>query len=326
MPAQPLTAPEREEIRAGIERGEPDGVIADRLGRHRCTINAEIGRNGGRCRYRAAKAECRAVSQRKRPKVPKLVADAALAGHVRKRLDAKDSPMTISIELARGVHGVFGSISPECIYQAIYEPGRGLTTGLHTGLHLKHRRRKPRGLKPCSHNHSLGLFNLIFERPDIANGRSEVGHLEGDLITGSFNRSAIATLFDRASRYLWLVHLGKGTRADATFNGLVKTLHQIPPHLRRTLTWDQGSEMARHHELANRCGIDIYFAEAKSPWQRPTNENGNALVRRFVGKGTDLSIYTPKQLHVIEYRINTIPRRVLDWATAHDIYTQAIAR
>lgn len=326
MAAQPLTAPEREEIRAGIERGEPDVFIGERLGRHRCTINAEINRNGGRCRYRAAAAECRAVSQRARPKVAKLVADPELAGYVRQRLKAKDSPMTISIELARGVHGVSGSISHECIYRAIYEPGRGLSKGLHRGLHLRHRRRKRRGQKPNSHNHSLGLFNLIGLRPEIANGRSEVGHLEGDLITGSFNRSAIATLFDRASRYLWLIHLGKGTRADTTFNGLVKTLNQIPPDKRRTLTWDQGSEMARHHELASRCAIDIYFAEAKSPWQRPTNENGNALVRRYVGKGTDLSIYTPKQLQVIQYRINTIPRRVLDWATAHDLYTQATAQ
>ena len=325
MPAHPLTAREREEIRAGIERNDTDAQIGDRLGRHRCTINAEVNRNGGRRRYSAAAAQWRAEAQRARPKTPKLVADPKLAAHVARRLRATDSPKTISIELARGVHGPVGSISHECIYQAIYRPDRGLPPGLAVGLHLKRRRRRPRKRRPQAASHSLGAFTPISARPAIAAARREVGHLEGDLITGSFNRSAIVTIFDRASRYLWLAHLGTGTRADATFDALIRTFRRIPTHLRRTLTWDQGSEMARHRELTHRCGIDIYFADAHSPWQRPTNENGNALVRRYVGKGTNLSAFTPRQLRAIEHRINTIPRNSLGWATAHDIYTQAVA-
>lgn len=325
MPARPLTLHEREEIRVGIERGEPDHVIAAALGRHRCTINAEVRRNGGRSCYRAVDAQQRAETARSRPKVPKLVADRALARHVARRLQAKDSPMTISIELARGVHGRVTKISHECIYRAVYSPHRGLAAGLHTGLHLKRRRRKHRGRNPVVATHSLGTFNLIGLRPEIAQQRIEVGHLEGDLIVGAYNRSAIATIFDRTSRYVWLTKLPHAKNADGVLEALVTTLGRIPEHLRLTLTWDQGSEMARHLELAQRCAIDIYFAEPKAPWQRPTNENGNAIVRRYVGKGTDLSTYTTRDLKAIETRINTIPRRSLNWTTANDIYTAAVA-
>lgn len=325
MPARPLTLHEREEIRVGIERRDPDHMIGEVLGRHRCTVNAEIGRNGGRGLYCAADAQRRAEQQLLRPKVPKLVADRVLAAHVTRRLEAKDSPMTISIELARGVRGRVASISHECIYQAVYSTGRGLGAGLHVGLHLKRRRRKHRGQTPVVATHSLGSFNLIGLRPIIADRRVEVGHIEGDLIVGSYNRSAIATMFDRTSRYVWLTKLPHAKNADGVLDALIATLRRIPSRLRVTLTWDQGSEMARHLELAKRCGIDIYFAEPKAPWQRPTNENGNALVRRYVGKGTDLSIYTTRDLRVIERRINTIPRRSLNWATANDIYTAAVA-
>ena len=150
MPACPLSACEREEIRAGIERGDSDGVIAARLGRHRCTINAEINRNGGRSKYSATRADQRAAQRRRRPKVSKLTADPVLASYVEARLLAKDSPMTISIELARGVHGVTGKISHECIYQSVYNPRRGLTAGLHTCLHLRRRRRKSRRVAAAS--------------------------------------------------------------------------------------------------------------------------------------------------------------------------------
>jgi IS30 family transposase len=325
MPARPLTLHEREEIRAGIERRDPDQVIGAFLGRHRCTINAEVRRNGGRDGYGAVDAQRRAESALSRPKVPKLVADRALAGHVARRLKAKDSPMTISLELARGVHGRVAKISHECIYRAVYSTGRGLDAGLHVGLHLKRRRRKHRGRSPVVATHSLGSFNLIGLRPEIADQRVEVGHLEGDLIVGAYNRSAIATMFDRMSRYVWLTKLPHAKNADGVLEALIKTFRRIPAHLRLTLTWDQGSEMARHLELAQRCAIDIYFAEPKAPWQRPTNENGNAIVRRYVGKGTDLSTFTDQDLRAIETRINTIPRRSLDWATADDIYTATVA-
>ena len=159
----------------------------------------------------------------------------------------------------------------------------------------------------------------------MAGTRSEVGHFEGDLIIGQGSQSAIITVFDRTSRHLWMAGLPNGHNADLTLAALTKLLQRIPPSLRRTLTWDQGNEMAHHVELAKRCRIDVYFADAHSPWQRPTNENGNGLIRRYVGKGTNLAAFTPSDLRAIEHRINTTPRRVLNWTTAQHVYHQAVA-
>lgn len=320
MPAHPLTLREREEIRAGIERNQADGVIAEILGRCRTTISREINRNGGRHRYLAARAQARADRCRRRPRVPKLVADPALAAEVTARLERRDSPMRISIELA--AQGM-ASISHECIYAAIYAGDRGLGPGCHRGLHLGRRRRKRRGQR-ATNSHSLGIYCSIHDRPPQALERREVGHLEGDLIVGASNRSALITLFDRTSRHLWLAAVAAKT-ADAVYQSLTNALERIPPSLRLSLAWDQGAEIAHHRRIALTCGIDIYIADPKSPWQRPTNEAGNALVRRYVGKSTDLSLLTTTDLRWIEQRINTIPRRSLGWATAHDTYTAAVA-
>jgi transposase, IS30 family len=320
---------EREEIRVGIEREETDGRIAARLGRARSTINEEINHNGRRARYCATTANARAVQQRRRPKTPLLVGDPVLAAHVTARLVAKDSPMTISIELARGVHGVTASVSHETLYQAIYAHGtRGLRRGLHVGLHRRRRCRKhrlPPHTTPPTSSGPLGQFNLITTRPEIAATRCEVGHFEGDLITGAFNRSAIVTMFDRASRHVWLADLPEGHNAEATLAALVEILERIPQHLQRTLTWDQGREMARHHDLTRLCGIDIYFANPHAPWERPTNENGNGLLRRYLAKGTNLHTYTTTDLRNIEHRLNTMPRRSLHWNTAANHYHAAVA-
>jgi IS30 family transposase len=324
MPASPLTLFEREEIRVGIEGGESVRSIAARLGRHRCTVYAELNRNGGARTYCATRAQARADQERSRPKRPKLVADPALAAYVTKRLEAKDSPMTISIELARGTHGTVGSISHETIYQAIYRRSGGLDRGLRRNLHLKRGTRRRRNRTKATAAHSLGDFNPIRSRPAIAAERVEVGHLEGDLIVGANNQSALITLFDRKSRRLWLQSVASKTAA-ATLESMLVLLRRIPVRFRRTLTWDQGAEIARHKELAKRRHIDIYIADARSPWQRPTNENGNALVRRYVGKGTDLKRFTPRQLRTIENRINTTPRRIHNWASANDIYNHAVA-
>jgi len=330
MPAEPLSACEREEIRAGIERDESHTAIGVRLGRHRGTISAEVSRNGGRDAYRATDAQARADRQRARRKVPCLVASPALAAHVEARLRAKDSPMTIAVELAASVYpDIAGRVSHETIYRAIHaHGGHGLPKGLHVGLHRGRRCRKHRlapGAEPQPKPGPLGAFNLIGLRPPAAAGRDEVGHLEGDLIVGSFNRSAIVTVFDRASRHLWLADFPADHGGEATLAALSELLERIPASLRRTLTWDQGREMARHGELAVLCGIDVFFAEPHSPWQRPTNENGNGLIRRYVGKGTNLAVYTPADLRAIEHRINTMPRRSLGWSTAANVYAAAVA-
>ncbi len=327
MPAEPLSLSEREEIRAGIAGGECLTCIAARLGRHRCTVSAEVSRNGGRGPYRATAAEKRASRERARPKIPKLVADPELGWHVTQRLLARDSPMTISIELARGTHGIVADLSHEAIYQAIAHGRRGLPARVSGLLHRRHRcrkRRLPPG-EPSSRRSPLGLFNPISTRPAIAAERSQVGHLEGDLICGAFNASAIVTVFDRVTRMVWLAGFAGRHDADATLNALTTILERIEPGLRRTLTWDQGREMARHATLAKNTGTPVYFADPHSPWQRPTNENGNGLLRRYFPKGTDLSVHIPDELRRVEHRLNTMPRRSLGWGCALDLYNAAVA-
>jgi IS30 family transposase len=323
MPGPALSLDERVTIEVGIAGGRSNSKIADELGRDACTVRREITRNGGRGEYSALAAQGRADRMRARPKPSRLETDPDLAAHVAARLALRDSPMTISIELRNGTHGRrVASISHECIYQSIYH-GRGLAATAHRGLHLRRRRRKPRGSCTVG-THSLGQYRPIAERPAIANERTEVGHLEGDLIIGAYNRSALITIFDRACRRCWLAQPANKT-ADAVHDTLLALLERIPAHLRRTLTWDQGAEIARHHEISQHCGIEIYIADKHAPWQRPTNENGNALVRRYVGKGTDLNTITPEHLAWIEHRINTIPRRSLNWHTANDAYTRLSA-
>ena len=328
MPGQALSLSERVQIEVGTTALDSPLTIAGRLDRAPSTIGRELERNGGAARYSAVAAQARADGRWRRQRPTCFQHDLALSTHVEARLRALDSPMTISVKLDQGVYpAVSGRVSHETIYAAVYAHGRaGLPAGLHGCLHRRRRcrRRRVTGETPTKTG-PLGLFNLIGLRPAVAADRREVGHLEGDLITGSFNRSAIVTVFDRASRYLWLADLPEGHGADSVLAALVELLDRVPVPLRRTLTWDQGSEMARHATLAQLTGIDVYFAEPHSPWQRPTNENGNGLLRRYVGKGTDLSVHTITDLRRIEHRINTMPRRIHGWTSAATIYNAAVA-
>lgn len=327
MPANPLTLREREEIRYGIGRGQKVTEIAGRMGRHRCTISAEISRNGGRENYRAYRAHDRAKACRARPKTRLLERHPELAAHVTCRLEAKDSPMTIAVELAQGAYPeIDQTVSHETIYRAIYDHRHtDLPRDIFRCLHRRRRARFHRGTRRLVHHNWRDELPHISRRPEAAAARSEVGHLEGDLIIGAQHRDAIITVFDRKSRHLWMAPLPDGRTAPKTLEQLTVLLERIPPALRRTLTWDRGGELAGHAELTRRCGIAVFFADAHSPWQRPTNENGNGLIRRYVGKGTDLSQFSATDIRGIEDRINTMPRRVLGWATAKQIYDHAVA-
>lgn len=260
------------------------------------------------------------MRKRHRPKLTPFKASPGLAHHVETRLRALDSPTTIAIELARsgGIDGL--TVSPETIYQGIYAQGRrGLAAGLGGCLRRKRRRRRPRvraGEPPKPS--PLGSFNLIGLRPEIAALRSEVGHVEGDLIIGAGGRSAVVTLVDRMSRYNLLGELPHGHDATSVLTCLTGLLERVPDQLRRTLTWDQGREMARHLELAQITNIDVFFAEPHHPWQRPSNEAFNGLVRRYVGKGTNLAVYSQADLDAISHRINTMPRRIHNWRSVAD--------
>lgn len=322
MSGRALSLEEREVIAVGIAAGQSAIETSAELGRDPSTVRREIARHGGPRSYSAVRADRRACQSRARPKQSRLEADPVLARYIAERLGLRDSPMTIAIELARGTNNVTASISHECIYQAIYQR-RGLAADARNGLHLRRRRRRHRSAqRPFSH--PLQSFRPIADRPTIALQRSEVGHLEGDLITGAYNRSAMITIFDRASRRLWLAKTTNKS-ADAVYTALVKTLSTIPAEMRHTLTWDQGSELARHQDLEQACKIKVYIADKNSPWQRPTNENGNAFVRRYVGKGTDLATISHHRRRWIEHRINTTPRRSLGWDTANTAYNRLSA-
>jgi len=263
-----LSAEEREEIRVGCAGGESFALMARTLGRSTSTVSEEVRRNGGRHRYCAVAAEKRAVKQRCRPKSTKFQSNRALADHVEDKLAALDSPTTIAIELARA-GGISGdTVSAESIYQAIYGHGtRGLAAGLSHCLHRQRRRRKRRcraGETPKRAS-PLGSFNLIGLRPEIAWERSEFGHFEGDLIIGERGRSAIVTLIDRASRYNLIGDLPEGHDATSVLACCIELIERLPEELRKTLTWDQGTEMARHPDLAAAVGIDVFFAEPHSP-------------------------------------------------------------
>ena len=322
MPGRRFSAEEREEIRVGLARGESLRGIARRLGRAASSVCREVSRNAGRERYQATAAERRAQRCRARPKQTKFQFDPTLARRVENRLAAKDSPMTI----ARALAAEGSPLSHETIYRAIYAHGRrGLAAGLHAHLHRRRRCRKRRLAKgeQAKKASPLGNFNPISSRPEIAGTRSEVGHFEGDLIIGERGRSAVVTLVDRASRFNLLGDLPRDHGADSVLACLVELIGRVPPELRRTLTWDQGREMARWHELVELSGIQVYFAEPHSPWQRPSNEAFNGLLRRWLPKSSNLSVYDQDDLDAISHQINTMPRRSLRWQSAHECYHRA---
>lgn len=327
MAGTALDAREREEIRVGLEAEESFTDIANGLSRAPSTISREVKRNGGRDGYCAVRAEDRCVSKRKRWRLTKLEANEALCGHVEARLAALDSPTTIAVELA-AMGGIDGTtVSAETIYLAVYAEGaKGLCAGLGRHLHNRRRRRKKRCRIGQSSGKAspLGTFKSISARPAIARRRTEPGHFEGDLIIGARGSSAIVTLVDRTSRYNLIGDLPGGHDATSVLACCIELLERVPSALRKTLTWDQGTEMALHHDLEEAIGIEVYFADPHSPWQRPTNEQFNGTLRRYVGKGTDLSIHSQEDLDEISLRLNTMPRRLFNWQSAQDRYDAAV--
>lgn len=329
MPGRRLVLEERVAIEVGIARGESATQIAREIGRPASAVTRELIRDGGRDRYCAVGAQRRADRDALRPRAAKLEAFPALAERVRAALEVeKLSPMVIAIGLRAqgGVEGV--TISHEAIYQAVYAHGRrGLPAGIHHCLHRRRPRRKPhcREARTPTTRGPLGSFTLIGSRPEEIWDRLEPGHWEGDLIIGKLCRSAVVTLIERQTRYGMLASLPEGHDATSVLAALVELLDRVPEPLRLTLTWDQGREMARHDDLAAIMGIDVYFCEPHKPWQRPSNEAYNGLVRRWLPKSTDLGVHSQAHLDTIAERVNHMPRRALHWNSAHQLYTAHVA-
>jgi IS30 family transposase len=283
--------------------------IGERVGRHRVTLWREVSGNGGRAGYRPGRAYRRAVAGARRPKVSKLGSNPVLRARVEQDLLAWHSPQQISRRL-RVEFGEDGSmqISPETIYKSLFVQGRGelrreLARCLRSGRTTRRRqgRAQTRGRIP-------GMVS-ISERPGEVADRAVPGHWEGDLIMGAGNASAIGTLVERSTRFVMLLHLGQDRSAEALCAAMTAKIMTLPEQLRRTLTWDQGSEMTRHAQFNLDTGMAVYFCDPHSPWQRGSNENTNGLLRQYFPKGTDLSVYPADYLDYVALQLNTRPRK-----------------
>jgi IS30 family transposase len=267
--------------------------------------------------YRASTAQTRADWDARRPKTAKLAGNPRLREEVQTRLENEHSPEQISRRLRRDFpDDPEMLVSHETIYQSIYVQGRGaLRRDLHKRLRTGRALRKPRRKVGERRGRIPGMVN-ISERPAEAADRALPGHWEGDLIMGSTaSNSAIGTLVERATRFTLLLHLPDGHGADAVEAAIAAAMSQLPATLRKTLTWDQGHEMANHVRIATATDLAVYFCDPHSPWQRPTNENTNGLLRQYFPKGTDLSVFGPDYLDHVAEKLNNRSRKTLDWQT-----------
>jgi IS30 family transposase len=316
--ARYLSLQERETIYDMDRAGETMHKIAALLGRAVSTVSRELARNTVPVLgYLPHSADRAAAARRKRPKKSKLAIKGKLRKYVKRKLKKRWSPEQISNRLIKKYpNNPKMRVSPETIYQALYVQARGgLKREVVKALRTGRARRKPRTAGEERKPRFADPMLLISERPPEVEDRAIPGHWEGDLITGALNKTAIATLVERTTRYVALVHLPTDHGAISVRDGLIKTMTVLPGHLRGSLTWDQGSEMAAHKSFSMATDMDVYFCEPASPWQRGTNENTNGLLRQYFPKGTDLSAFTPEDLKKVEHELNGRPRKTLDWDT-----------
>jgi transposase, IS30 family len=319
-----LTLAGREEITLGLRAGESFTAIAARLGKAVSTVSREVAANGGRDGYRAWRAHQRAREQSRRPKTPKL-ACPELAAQVTSWLHEWWSPVQISRRLRIEHPGdPMMRVSHETIYQALYVQGRGeLRRELARCLRTGRARRRPRGRDGRS-GHIKGMV-MISERPAEAGDRAVPGHWEGDLIIGKDCRSAVGTLVERTTRYLMLLHLPEGRDAHLVEQAMRDAIGTLPAELARTITWDQGIEMAYHADFTIATGIPVYFCDPHAPWQRGSNENTNGLLRQYLPKGTDLSVHSAEDLTRIAASLNNRPRKTLGFMKPSERLAELLA-
>jgi IS30 family transposase len=307
-----LSLDDRVEIRLGLEQGGSYEAIGAKVGRHRTTIWREVKANGGRDRYRPMTAHRRAGAAARRPKPTKLSATPALCAAVITDLEALWSPQQIARRL-RAEHPRDATmwVSHETIYKSLYVQGRGeLRRELARCLRSGRAKRRPQGR--LEQRGRIADMVMISERPAEVTDRAVPGHWEGDLIIGKDRRSAIATLVERSTRYVLLGRI-PNQRGETVRETLVALITRLPEHLRRSLTWDQGSEMAQHVQFTVDTGVAVYFCDPHSPWQRGSNENTNGLLRQYFPKGTPLSRHTQEHLDFVAAQLNGRPRQTLDW-------------
>ncbi len=309
-----LTLDERIEVQLGIAEGKSVRAIAAGLGRSPSTISREIARHGGRRGYKAGVAHRQADGNARRPKTAKL-ACRELAARVETLLLLLWSPQ----EIAAMLRLEFADrpemwVSHETIYKSLFVQGRGeLRRELHRCLRTGRAQRRHQGrVERRGHNPDMVM---IAERPAEADDRAVPGHWEGDLIMGANNNSAIGTLVERTTRFVMLLHLPGDHGAEAVRDAMTAKIATLPEALRRSITWDQGTEMAQHAKFTIDTGVPVYFCDPRSPWQRGSNENTNGLLRQYFPKGISLRRFTPADLDAAADSLNGRPRQTLAWKT-----------
>lgn len=325
MGYQRLSFAEREQIALGVASGQNLSSIAESLGRHRSTLSRELkrGKREAEKRYLPSAAHRRSTQRAKRPKARKLATCGVLRRMVETRLLKRWSPKQISVSLRKMSDQPERNVSAETIYQSLYVQGRGtLRKELHQALR---RGRAYRRSQKVAKTGQIKEMVMISERPAEAADRAVPGHWEGDLIIGKANLSQVGTLVERRSRYVMLLHLPKDRQAHTVAMAIKKRMAHLPKELRKTLTWDQGRELSMHQWLAKTTGLQIYFCDPHSPWQRGSNENTNGLLRQYLPKNEDLSKYSQAQLNRIAKELNQRPRETLDWMTPAQYFHSRVA-
>jgi IS30 family transposase len=315
-----LSSEDRAVIATGLRAGWSFARIGAEIGRDKSVVWREVERNRGPDgSYWGPIAHRRAYEQRRRPKPFRLVENPGLCRRIEAWMDQGWSPKLIARVLREGAPGVImGRVSHETIYQALYVQGRGsLRQDLHRQLSTKRPRRKPR-TGPNGATRAGSPYREAFkisQRPPEVADRAVPGHWEGDLVIGAGGTSAVGTLVERSTRFTILLHLPGRHDADTVAAAMIREMSELPEHLRQSLTWDRGTELARYEKVQLNLAMPVYFCDPHSPWQRGTNENTNRLLRHWLTKGTDLSRFSPADLRQIAASLNARPRPTLDMKT-----------
>jgi transposase, IS30 family len=319
-----LSSEDRAVIAVGVRRKLSYLEIGAAIGRHKSVVSREVRRNiSMNGEYHAAVAHRAAAHRRGRPKPFKLLEDPQLCRRIETWMDQGWSPRLIAQMLAAEHRAdptvrpgaQTGRVSHETIYQALYVQTRGgLRADLHRQLSLKRRQRVPRTRDRRSSSPYKEAFT-ISQRPAEVDDRAVPGHWEGDLIVGPESKSAIGTLVERSTRFTILLHLPGSHDANTVAEAMIAEMAHLPEHLRRSITWDRGSELADYARIQVALDTKLFFCDPHSPWQRGTNENTNRLLRFWFAKGTDLSVHSPDDLSRIAATLNARPRPTLDLQT-----------
>jgi IS30 family transposase len=321
-----LTAHEREEISRHLAQGESLRTISRRLRRAPSTVCREVGRNGGRAVYRAARADGQAWRRSRRPQPCRLSRRPALRRAVARQLARQWSPQQIAGWLRR----TFPSdpemqVSPETIYRSLFVQSRGVLKRrlLRELRHHPPFRHARAATQRRPHQSRLVEALSIRQRPADVADRAVPGHWEGDLLEGTRN-TFVATLVERQSRYVLLIRV-PNKETQTVIRALARRIRRLPQGLRRSLTWDRGAELAAHRALTIATDVKVFFCDPQSPWQRGSNENTNGLLRQYLPRGTDLSGYSQARLDAIALRLNTRPRMTLGYQTPADKLAEIVA-